>query len=125
MNDDADRRADARLRLAYPIRIHEGGDATGRVLGQTVTRNLSARGAYFSTFDGPRYRVGQSLDVAISVPHRLAGSGREVLLDLRGQGRVVRVDAPGKPRLFGEDGFALTGVAVEFADPLRFQYAWV
>jgi hypothetical protein len=123
--NDADRRTDARLRLAYPIRIQEGGDAAGRVLGRTVTRNLSARGTYFSTFDGPRYRVGQTLDVAISVPHRLAGGGREVILDLRGQGRVVRVDAPGSPRMYGEDGFALTGVAVAFTDPLRFQYGWV
>lgn len=122
---DSDRRLDSRLRLAYPIRIHPDRDGAGAALGQTVTRNLSARGAYFTTFDGARYRVGQEVAVAISVPHRLAGGGRDVILDLRGPARVVRIDAPARPRLCGEDGFVLTGVAVQFDDPLRFQYAWV
>lgn len=120
-----ERRTDSRLKLAYPIRIHRNGDADSAVLGQTVTRDLSARGAYFATFDGTEFKLGQSLGVAISVPHRLGQAGREVILDLRGRAKVVRIEAPSRTRLCGEDGFALTGVAVAFERPLQFRYAWV
>jgi hypothetical protein len=119
------RRTASRLRLVYPIQLHAGGDVPGRLVGQTVTRDLSAGGAYFSTFDGGDYAVGQALDVSITVPHRLAGSERDVLLDLHGTARIVRKDPPQAKRLFGEDGRALTGVALRFDDPLRFSYAWV
>jgi len=122
---EPNRRNASRLRLGYPIQLHAGGDAPGRLVGQTVTRDLSAGGAYFSTFDGGDYAVGQAIDVSITVPHRLAWSEQDVLLDLRATARIVRKDTPRSPRLCGEDGRALTGVALRFDDPLRFNYAWI
>lgn len=118
-----EKRCDARLRLAYPIRVHRTDEETEH--GRTVTRNLSARGAYFSTFDGPAFAVGERVGVVISVPHRLADGTADVLLDLRGEARVVRVETPAEPPVYGEDGLSLTGVAVRFEEPLRFRYAWV
>ena len=122
---DTERRDGSRLRLVYPIRLHADGEGHGRIVGQTVTRNLSSRGAYFSTFDGGSYRVGQEFGIAISVPHRMSGSQREVLLDLRGKARVVRLDTPRTTRMYGEDGHSLTGVALQFDQPLEFHYAWM
>ena len=90
-----------------------------------MTHNLSSRGAYFRTFDGAPFRVGLPIVFEISVPHRLATDGREVMLDFRGLGRVVRIEDPQEHRAFGENGTPLTGVAIQFADPLRFEYAWV
>jgi hypothetical protein len=121
----SEQRANQRLKLRYPIRVHaeEADDAT--VLGRTVTQNVGARGAYFSTFDAERYRVGQPVSVVLSVPHRLAGGGPDVVLDLRGRGRVVRIEGPARHRMFGEDGATLTGIAIEFAESLVFQYRWV
>ncbi len=118
-----DRRDNPRLRLSYPIRVL-AEDEGGRPLGHTVTQNLSARGAYFCTFHGAPYEVGRVVTVVISVPHRLASGGREVTLDLRGAGRVVRIEAPTR-RLNGEDGVAMTGIAIEFDCPLSFHYAWM
>ena len=119
------RRSDSRLRLAYPIRLDTGTADDGRALGRTVTRNLSARGAYFSTFDQEGYTVGRSVGVSITVPHRLAGSDRDVLLDLRCQAQVVRVDAPRRLRAYSEDGVALSGIALHFDEPLQFNYGWI
>lgn len=121
----ADRRGDPRLRLSYPIRVSDGPDEAGATISRTVTRNVSARGAYFTTFDGAVFQVGQELGVAISVPHRLGDDGPEIVIDLRSRARVVRIDRPGSRRLYGEDGVALTGIALSFTDPLRFRFAWV
>lgn len=118
------RRTTPRLVLSYPIRLHRSGDAGG-LLGHTVTKDVSSRGAYFTTFDGLPYSVGQKVNVVISVPHRLAQGGKQILLDLRGAGSVVRLDGPRAHRNFGENGLALTGVAIEFDEPLQFRYGWV
>ncbi|MCE9637866.1 MAG: PilZ domain-containing protein [Planctomycetes bacterium] len=122
---DHNRRDGSRLRLVYPIRLHADGERHGRIVGQTVTKNLSSRGAYFSTFDAGSYRVGQELGIAICVPHRMTGSTRDVLLDLRGKAKVVRMDGPSTSRMYGEDGHTLTGVALQFEEPLEFHYAWM
>lgn len=122
---DTERRDGSRLRLVYPIRLHADGDRQGRIVGQMVTKNLSSRGAYFSTFDGGSYRVGQELGIAISVPHRMSGGARDVILDLRGTAKVVRMDGPSRSRMYGEDGYTLTGVALQFDEPLQFHYAWM
>jgi hypothetical protein len=121
----AERRTTPRLGLSYPIRLLRQGETGGGLLGHTVTRDLSARGAYFSTFDGRTYSVGQRVNVVISVPHRLSSGGKEILLDLRGDASVVRLDGPEVHRLYGENGLMLTGVAVEFDEPLHFRYGWV
>ena len=120
----SERRIDARLRLSYPIRIQRSGGVP-TVLGQTVTRDLSARGAFFSTADGDAYSIGQEIEVSISVPHRFAAARREVLLDLRGPAQVVRLERPIRNGPYGEDGPVLTGVALRFGSPLHFRYAWV
>lgn len=131
MGENPDRRENPRLQLSYPIRVHdldrlglECGDAVrGRPLGHTVTQNLCARGAYFHTYQGAPYKLGLEVTVEVSVRHRLATDGKEITLDLRGEGRVVRVESPSR-HAFGESGVTLTGVAVEFAKPLDFHYCW-
>ena len=124
MHVATNRRNAPRLGLSYPIRLLKGGEAEGR-LGHTVTRDLSSRGAYFTTFDGRPYSVGQRVSVVISVPHRLSFGGDEVLLDLRGPAEVVRLEGPETHRAYGEDGLSLTGIAVRFDGPLAFRYGWV
>ena len=127
MTKRTNQRSNPRLKLCYPIRVNcdAGAGTDAPAPTRTVTQNVGARGAYFSTFDGADYRVGQNVAVALSVPHRLAEGAQEVVLDLRGCGRVVRVEGPHVHRAFGEDGTVLTGVAIEFAQSLTFQFRWV
>jgi len=125
----AERRTDPRLRLCYPIEVHTvdtGAPSTlGRtVLGRTVTQDLSARGAYFCTSAERPCEVGSGVSVLVTVPHTLASGGSEVSIDLRGNGRVVRIDSPARGSA-GEDGVRLTGIAIEFNRPLDFSYAWM
>ncbi len=135
---DAERRTDPRLRLCYPIEIRSVVVGKATVVQRTVTQDLSARGAYFCMEDdplggdpkgnGPTCEVGLPVVVVVRVPHRLASNGssdgRDVSLDLRGDGRIVRMDSPARGTA-GEDGVRLTGIAVEFSRPLDFSYAWV
>jgi hypothetical protein len=125
MTDKAEKRSNPRLKLRYPIRIARGDDPEAAVVGRTVTKDLGPRGAYFSTFQTEPYVVGECVSVVVTVPHRLAAGGQEVLLDMRGTARVVRVEGPSEHRRYGEDGAALAGVAIEFANPLTFHYRWV
>lgn len=125
MTERAEKRTNPRLKLRYPIQVKRESGSGDSVLGRTVTQNLGARGAYFSTFDAEGFRVGQAVAVVLSVPHRLAAAGQEVMLDLRGRGRVVRVEGPEVHKTYGEDGTTLAGVAIEFASPLTFHYRWV
>ena len=97
-------RTNPRLMLRYGICVEQGTESGATVLSRTVTQNVAARGAYFSTFDAEPYHVGQEVSVTVTVPHRLAAGGPEVLLDLRGRGRVVRIEGPNVHRRFGEDG---------------------
>ena len=124
MTRRVEQRQSARLALCYPIRLERDGDAGATLLERTVTRNIAARGAYFSTFQAGSFSVGQEVRVVVSVPHRLSGDGREVLLDLSGKGRIVRLEDPQVHGCYGEDGLSLTGVAIEFAGPRSFQYRW-
>lgn len=123
MAKKSEQRTSPRLTLRYPIRVENAKGTRAEVLGRTVTQNVAARGAYFSTQDGESYRVGQCVKVELEVPHRMA-TGPEVMLRLRGTGKVVRVEGPKAHRRYGEDGQTLTGVAVEFSGSLRFQYRW-
>jgi hypothetical protein len=125
MRERPELRLNPRLQLRYPIRIDDAEAPDGPVISRTVTQNLGARGAYFSTFHPDPYHVGQPVGVVVTVPHRLSAGGEEVLLDLRARGRIVRVDAPASHRRFGEDGLGISGVAVEFSSPLAFNYRWV
>lgn len=125
MTRRTEQRENPRLALRYPIRVSIDGMEGASVSGRTVTCNVAARGAYFRTFDGDAYRVGQPVSVTLSVPHRLAAGGQEVMLDLAGTGRVVRIEGPREHRSFGEDGATLTGIALEFSDSLHFHYRWV
>src|SRR5262245_5027102 len=123
MAKKSEQRTSPRLTLRYPIRVESEKGARASVLGRTVTQNVAARGAYFSTFDGGSYRVGQSVNVELEVPHRMA-AGPEVVLRRRGVGKVVRTEGPKVHRRYGEDGKTLTGVAIEFSGSLGFQYRW-
>jgi hypothetical protein len=119
----SEQRTSPRLTLRYPIKVESEKGTRAAVLGRTVTQNVAARGAYFSTFDGASYRIGQSVNVELEVPHRMA-TGPEVMLHLRGVGKVVRIEGPKVHRRYGEDGRTLTGVAIEFTGSLKFNYRW-
>ncbi len=124
MQGRTDRRDHPRLRLSYPLQIGPALPEGSRPQEHTVTQNVSARGAYFCTFREPPWKPGEFVAVVVSVPHQLAAHGGEVTLDLRGCARVVRVETPA-PGIAGENGVPLSGVALEFAAPLTFRYAWV
>jgi hypothetical protein len=125
MTDKAEKRSNPRLKLRYPIRIACADDAAPAFIGRTVTQDLGARGAYFTAFETAPFVVGREVSIVVTVPHRLAAGGHEVMLDMRCDARVVRVEGPSVHRRYGEDGAALAGVAVEFSKPLSFQYRWV
>jgi hypothetical protein len=125
MTEMAEKRSNPRLKLRYPIRIAGADDDSRTFIGRTVTQDLGARGAYFSAFETEPFAVGQEVSVVVTVPHRLAAGGHEVMLDMRCDARVVRVEGPSVHRRFGEDGAVLAGVAIEFSQPLSFQYRWV
>lgn len=125
MNDRPESRTNPRLKLRYGICVERTTASGSSVIARTVTQNVAARGAYFSTFEAEQYEVGQEVSVTVTVPHRLAAGGPEVLLDLRGLGRVVRIEGPDVHRRYGEDGASLAGVAIAFDGSLSFQYRWV
>jgi hypothetical protein len=128
MTERPERRNNPRLRLSYPIRVDaaaEEAEPGGETLGRTVTQNLGSRGAYFSTFHPDPYAVGQEVAVVLTVPHRLSKNGESVMLDMRGRGRVVRVESPQKHGRYGEDGLTISGVALEFSSPLSFHFRWI
>jgi hypothetical protein len=125
-----ERRSDPRLKLCYPIEVSPTGGTTagssGPLRPRSVTQELSARGAYFCTSEteAARCEVGGSVDVVVTVPHRLVPDGRDVTIDLRAQGRVVRVDLPARGTA-GEDGVHLAGIALRFDRPFDFSYCWI
>lgn len=113
-----ERRDAPRLRLAYAVRLDRPGErGAGRVVRE-LTEDLSSRGLFVCAQVPDDLAVGQSLDVRMTVPHRVGCAGREVRLALNGTGRVVRLVPPGDHALHGENGIARTGVAVEFDAPL-------
>ncbi len=125
MATEVDQRVNPRLKLSYPIRLFvRREDDADLSLGHTVTQNLSARGAYFHTFHGDAYEVGLSVAVEVAVPHKLTTDAKQITLDLRGEGRVIRVESPTR-HVYGESGVTLAGVAVEFVEPLSFHYCWM
>jgi hypothetical protein len=81
--------------------------------GRSVTDNVSARGARFSTVAWETLHPGDRLEIRLTVPATLgvAGSGG---VDLMGRGRITRVE-PGPEGERLEAG----GVAVEFDSPLN------
>ena len=79
--DPKERRRNPRLGLSYPIetQISEPGEVGG---ARAVTVNLGARGAYFKTFSGDCFRVGQKVSVRIRVPHGIHSGKHQVDLKL-------------------------------------------
>ena len=124
MQEQTERRRNPRLRLSYPIElsVRETGKAGGT---RAVTSNLSARGAYFTTFSWKDFREGEKVLVKIQVPHPLHTGEESIHLHMSAEGRLRRVEAVRGPEAFGEDGVALGGVAVEFDAPLEFRYLWM
>lgn len=123
MDSTAERRANPRLSLSYPIEVQlkEVGQAGGT---RSVTTNLSARGAYFKTFSWEHFTMGSRVGVTVLVPHPMQ-AGRDVMeLNMMTQGTVCRMDRVNGREALGEDGLALKGVAVRFDSPLSFNYKW-
>ena len=106
-----ERRKFARLNLELPIHI-SGTDAEGHMLEESsLTVNVSARGAYF-TSQTP-FRAPMDLDVSISVPYSVWG--KLPFPRLEAPARVVRVDSPPHRAVDDSDQW---GVAVCFEKAL-------
>ena len=121
--DGLERRSDPRLKLAYPIEIHV--HVPGRCGGtRGVTANLSARGAYFKTFEWSPFKAGLPVKVTIQVPHPFLSGDQVVLLVMTVSGTVQRLDRVMGREALGEDGLDLKGLAVRFEAPLEFSYFW-
>jgi hypothetical protein len=119
-----DRRRNPRLKLSYPIELSLAGK--GRCSStRAVTRNLSARGAYFTTFCWRDFEAGQKVVVRIQVPHRLQEGADSIQLHMSAEGKLRRVGPVSGAGTYGEDGVALGGIAVEFDAPLEFRYLWM
>jgi len=85
-----ERRKYSRLHLDLPIHI-SGTDAVGRRLEEnSLTVNVSARGAYF-TSQTP-FKAPMELSVAISVPYSVWG--KLPFPRLEAPAKVVRVESP-------------------------------
>jgi hypothetical protein len=121
--NDSDRRRNPRLRLSYPIevQVREAGRRGGT---RAVTANLSARGAYFKTFEWSPFDMGLPVKVTIQVPHPFQAGEDVIQLNMSVSGRVQRLDRIVGREALGEDGLDLKGVALEFAAPLEFNYFW-
>lgn len=116
METSEDRRRFARLNLELPIHI-SGTDAEGRKLEEnSLTVNVSARGAYF-TSQTP-FRAPMDLDVSISVPYSVWGKLPFPLLEA--PARVVRLDWPSHHG--SEDNSDGWGVAVCFEEALSARF---
>ena len=110
-----ERRKYQRLNLAVPLHI-TGEDAAGRKLEESsVTVNVSARGAYF-TSQTP-FKAPMELDVSMSVPYSV---WRKLPLPrLEAPAKVVRVDTPS---LHGPGDPDKWGVAVRFEEALSARF---
>lgn len=118
-----EKRTNPRLTLTYPIEVSV--EAKGRAGGtRGVTTNLSARGAYFKTFTWQLFDEGVPVRVRIVVPHPLKSGEDAIELHMRTSGRVRRLDRIVGREALGEDGLDLKGVALEFDEPLAFNYFW-
>ena len=121
VNKHDERRRNPRLKLSYPIELRAPGCGATRA----VTANLSARGAYFTTYSWDGFNVGERVQVRIQVPHRLQDGEESIQLHMTADGVLRRVTEVPVPEAFGEDGIALGGIAVEFDAPLEFRYLWM
>jgi len=106
-----ERRRFARLNLELPIHI-SGTDVDGHKLEESsVTVNVSARGAYFTSHTP--FRDPMDLDVSISVPYSVWG--KLPFPRLEAPARVVRLDSQPRHAPNGPDRW---GVAVSFEKAL-------
>jgi hypothetical protein len=106
-----ERRKYSRLHLDLPIHI-SGTDAAGRTLEEnSLTVNVSARGAYF-TSQTP-FRAPMELSVSISVPYSVWG--KLPFPRLEAPAKVVRVESP---PFSGPSESEKWGVAVCFEEAL-------
>ena len=106
-----ERRKFARLNLELPIHI-SGTDADGHKWEESsVTVNVSARGAYFTSHTP--FRDPMDLDVSISVPYSVWG--KLPFPRLEAPARVVRLDSQPRHAPNGPDRW---GVAVSFEKAL-------
>ena len=113
MDRSEERRRFARLNLELPIHI-SGRDAEGRKLEEnSLTVNVSARGAYFTSQTA--FRAPMDLDVSISVPYSVWGKLPFPLLEA--PARVVRLDWPSHC-VSDDDDSNGWGVAICFEDAL-------
>ncbi|MHC4473000.1 MAG: PilZ domain-containing protein [Planctomycetota bacterium] len=120
---ETDRRGNPRLSLTYPIEVQV--QEPGRFGGtRGVTANLSARGAYFKTFEWEPFSAGRSVRVTIQVPHPFLSGDEVVQLTMTVAGRVRRLDRIVGREALGEDALDLKGVALVFDTPLEFDYYW-
>src|SRR5262245_10180143 len=80
-----DHRRHRRYHLAIPVDLRDGASSPSAV--QTATRDISAKGVYFTV--SPDFGLGTEVDFELALPPQMC-QGRSVRVRCRG--RVVRLD---------------------------------
>jgi hypothetical protein len=105
-----------RLDRTFPIQLTCVGSGIDRerIAGAGTTINVSARGLYFVNYTYAEIFRGMTCDVLITVPSGLADAPYVCPINLRGTGRIVRVDHCFSDLVFTQK------VALQLAHPLEF-----
>ena len=110
-----ERRRSPRQKIALPIHFLNPDFGRGRPILEATTTNVSAGGFYVQCSPSEPLDVGIAVAVRILVPDARIDRYSYVKFNLRGTGRVVRVE----PR--GNVDVPLAGVAVAFDRHLEFE----
>ena len=110
-----ERRRCPRQKIALPIQFLSPDPHRGRPILEATTTNVSAGGFYVQCSPGDPISLGTAVVVRILVPDARIDRYSYVKFNLRGTGRVVRVE----PR--GNEDLRLSGVAVAFDRHLEFE----
>lgn len=103
MPEVSDRRTHRRFSLYLPVQVKVPVDEAAEV---TATRDISARGIYFSMARDPK--PGSQLECVLTLPPEICQGST---IQVRCMGRVVRVEPPGPE---GRTGVAATIDRYEF-----------
>ncbi|MBI1848804.1 MAG: hypothetical protein HYR85_00515 [Planctomycetes bacterium] len=105
-----------RLDRSYPIQLTSvgSGGERERIAGAGTTINVSARGLYLVNYTYAEIFRGMTCDILITVPNALGNAPYVCPINLRGTGRIIRVDHCFSDLVFTQK------VALQLAQPLQF-----
>ena len=104
LNEAAEKRRHHRFDIAYPAKLYSKG---GKLLAETLTVNLSRRGALMAIPVETVDNLDARLNVTISLPQSAFQANS--IINFAGEARVIRLDSLSADT---------RGVAVEFTSPI-------